>query len=94
MFVVVALTRRFTSMIFTPAACVFICVIAGVAVYCLTAYLGRPDLFRAIWELVASHVLSSSRADRFSAPPVSAEFNGAPVPAECVAKATSDSSEP
>jgi O-antigen/teichoic acid export membrane protein len=94
MFIVVALVQRSTSMIFTPGTSVFVCVIAGVLVYCLTAYYGRPDLVRAIWEMVASHVLSSDRADRFNSTPVSAELNAAPVPAEYVAKATPDSSEP
>jgi len=94
MFIVVALVQRFASTIFTPGITVFVCVIAGAIFYCVTAYYGRPDLVKAIWELVGSHVLSSDRADRFSAAAVSAEFDAASVPAEYVAKATPDSSEP
>jgi PST family polysaccharide transporter len=94
MFIVVALLQRFASTIFTPGLTVLVCVIAGAIVYCLTAYCVRPDLVKAIWELVGSHVFSSDRADRFSASTVSAEFDAAPVPAEYVAKATPDSSEP
>jgi O-antigen/teichoic acid export membrane protein len=84
MFIVVALVQRFTSTIFTPAISVFVCVIAGGFVYSLIAYFGRPDLVRAIWEMVVSHNLSSGRAGR---------VNGSPVPAEYIAKVTPGSSE-
>ena len=84
MLIVVTFVRRFISMIFAPAISVVVCVVAGVVVYCLTAYYGRPDLLKAIWELVASHIFSSSCASRLDAPP---------MPGDYVVKAAPGSSE-
>jgi polysaccharide transporter, PST family len=74
MLVVVALLRRFTSMIFSSAAMVLVCFTAGIVVYILTAFYGRPDLLKEIWQVVGNHLLPSKRADRIDTPPAPAQY--------------------
>jgi O-antigen/teichoic acid export membrane protein len=85
MLIVVALLRGFMSKIFSSATTVIVCVTAGVVVYILTALYGRPDLVKAIWELVGKHLFSPGRVD---------QVDTLPMPAKYVAKATPSSSEP
>jgi O-antigen/teichoic acid export membrane protein len=62
MLVIVFLARRFMAAAYSQAITVTVCVAIGVMVYGLSAYVGRPDLTRAFWELVGNNILSSRRA--------------------------------
>jgi len=85
MLIVVALLRGFISKIFASATTVIVCVTAGVVVYILTALYGRPDLVKAIWELVGKHLFSPGRVD---------QVDTLSMPVKYVAKATPSSPEP
>ncbi len=61
MLAVVALTRSYMGRIFAPVTIMVICVVVGVIAYVSTALLIRPDLLRAIWEMVVHSLLPSKR---------------------------------
>jgi hypothetical protein len=85
MLILVSLLQGFISKIFTSASTVVVCVTAGVVTYILIALYGRPDLAKAIWQLVGKSLLRSSDVGSTAA---------APIPGKYVAEATHSSLEP
>ena len=84
MLIVVTLLRGFTSKLLSSVTAAFICVTAGVTVYILTALYLRPDLVKAIWDLVGNHLLASRSTGRVDTLPASAKHvaKAAPTPSE------------
>jgi O-antigen/teichoic acid export membrane protein len=74
MFVVVALLRHFTSRIFSSPVTVLVCVTTGMVLYILTAWFGKPDLLKEIWQVIGSHLSPTKRAARVETPLATAQF--------------------
>jgi PST family polysaccharide transporter len=73
MLIVIALLRRFSSTIFAPPTTVLLCIAAGILVYILTAYYGKPELLKEIWHIGRTHFLPSKHAAGVDSP-VSAKY--------------------
>ncbi len=63
MVTIVALLRGIVRKTYAPAITMAICVAAGVVVYVLTALWVRPDLIRALWEMMRSIFLRVAPRD-------------------------------
>jgi O-antigen/teichoic acid export membrane protein len=59
MLAIVTFTRRSVESEYSPAIVTSVCIVVGLIVYLSTAYFGRPDLVREVWELVRGHILPS-----------------------------------
>jgi O-antigen/teichoic acid export membrane protein len=84
MLMVIALLRAFSSTIFPPPTTVLLCIAAGVLVYILTAYYGKPELLKEIWHIGRTHFLPSKHAAGVDSP----------VPAKYVTDAAPRSPQP
>ena len=59
MLAIVTFTRRSVETEYSPAIVTSVCIVVGLIVYTSTAYFGRPDLVKEVWELVRGHLLPS-----------------------------------
>jgi hypothetical protein len=57
MLAIVTFARRFLSTDYSPAIVTFLCIVIGAIAYTSSAYFGRPDLVKEVWQLVERHIL-------------------------------------
>ena len=57
MLAIVTFARRFLSTDYSLAIVTFFCIVIGAIAYTSSAYVGRPDLVREVWQLVEGHLL-------------------------------------
>jgi PST family polysaccharide transporter len=61
MFLIVTVARRFLSTDYSPAIVTSLCIVIGALSYTASAYFGRPDLVKEVWQLLEGHILPTRK---------------------------------